>query len=253
MKNTIYIFLVFVLVFFLNLLLYIYVDGYREIIKAIKYGSNSVELIWWEIDDSYNVNSIEIEKRKMQEDLENGLLLDLNLNENQDTNAWVTESGIENENVSWNTTAWNSEWTNTPIAWNESIGRVAQLTVVEKDILDIFFENDYWLYKIIEKDDLLDIAWEYPDEYLQYGREWLDVYMLTTREFEEVSSIFGVLEYEMPFSINKVNNFWTQSFFINLERIDDKIRFIFEYKQKVFGIKVQKVNYERVKWILEKL
>jgi hypothetical protein len=251
MKNTIYIFLVFVLVFFLNLLLYIYVDGYREIIKAIKYGSNTVELTWWENDDSYNVNSIEAEKRRMQDDLEKGLLLDLDINEN--TTAWVVQKNVPAESSSTITSSWNTLWTPSSANWTPSIGRIAQLTVVEKDILDMFFENDYWLYKIIEKDDLLDIAWEYPDEYLQYGRDWLDVYMLTTREFEEVSSIFSVLEYEMPFSIKSVNNFWTQSFFINLERDDDKIRFIFEYREKVFGIKVQTTSYQRVKWILEKL
>lgn len=251
MKNTIYIFLVFVLVFFLNLLLYIYVDSYREIIKVIKYGSNPVELTGWENDDSYNVNSIEVEKRRMQEDLEKGLLLNLDINE--DTTTWVVQENVQEGSIWWTTASWNAEWITTSVGWTPSIGRIAQLTVVEKDVLDIFFENDYWLYKILEKDDLLDIAWEYPDEYLQYGREWLDVYMLTTREFEEVSSIFSVLEYEMPFSINSVNNFWTQSFFINLERTDDKIRFIFEYREKVFWIKVRNASYERVKWILEKL
>ena len=249
MKNTIYIFLVFVLVFFLNLLLYIYVDGYREIIKVIKYGSNTVNVTWWKIDDSYNVNSIETEKIRLQQDLERGLLLDLDINDDKTIDTWVTEEEV----ISSTEASSSTSWTNTVTTGNESIGRIAQLTVVEKDVLDIFFENDYWLYKILEKDDLLDIAWEYPDEYLQYGREWLDVYMLTTRRFEEVSSIFWVLEDEMPFSVNNVNNFWTESFFINLERIDDKIRFIFEYKEKVFGIKVEKINYETVKWILEQL
>lgn len=217
----------------------------------MKYGSNPVELTGWENDDSYNVNSIEVEKRRMQEDLEKGLLLDLDINE--DTTTWIVEENVLVENTSTKTSSWNTNWTQNSANWTPSIWRIAQLSVVEKDVLDIFFENDYWLYKIIEKDDLLDIAWEYPDEYLQYGREWIDVYMLTTREYEEVSSIFSVLEYEMPFSVNSVNNFWTQSFFINLERADDKIRFIFEYKEKVFWIKVQKASYQGVKRILEQL
>ena len=238
MRNLIYVFLVFVLVFFLNLLLYIYVDAYRNWIKVLKYWDVLNEQSWW-VDDSYNVNSIE-DTLWSGSKLEKDLLLDL----------WIWNE-LTAEKITWNSDAEVSELKEKPVV--REIRKKLELSQTAKLVLQKFKEDDFELLEQNDKDDLLDIAWEYPDDYLQYYRVWADVYILATRTFDEVKDIFEVLEYEMPFSLNRVNNFWDESFYINLDRADDKIRFIFEYKWEVYWVKVKKENYNTVKNIINNL
>lgn len=256
MKNTVYIFLVFVLVFFLNLLLYIYVDSYRAFIKVLKYWSEQT-YTWALIDDSYNIDERDKDILTATWATDDSLKLDFMREET------VNENDTETTTIDLPTSTTNTgiveapdpttQTVNPNVGWIDDIGRPANLWVVEKKILDAFYDAGYPLYQKADKDDLLDIAGEYPDEYLQYGKEGFDIYMLTTRKYTEVVSIFSVLEYEMPFSINATNSFWTQSFFINLDSNDNKVRFIFEYERKVFWIKLKESEYSTVKNILNTL
>ena len=250
MKNAIYIFLSLVLVFFVNLLLYIYSADYRELIQWIKNNWSNIQTEW--ITDVYSLSTL------------SGNTLILPDTSNSDENVVV-----QNELVfTWTlTSTWVSIWNTQkeekekeevekPISqnpWVDDIWRVANLWEKQKDLLDLFSEMNYWLYLKNQKDDLLDIAWEYPDEYLQYWRDWVDVYMLTTRQYSEVLEIFEALEFDMPFSINITNSFWEQSFFINLNSDDQKIRMIVQTASKVYGFKIKQENYEKVKQILLQL
>jgi hypothetical protein len=62
------------------------------------------------------------------------------------------------------------------------------------------------------------------------------LYIFPTKSYEEVKSIFQVLTYELPYTLNQTNNFGTSSFYINLDEgyEDDNIRIVLEYKKRAF-------------------
>lgn len=250
MRNIIYIFLVFVLVFFLNLLLYIYVDAYRDFIKVLKYGNDSISYENW-VDDSYNVNSIEYWEGRSE--AERGLLLDLWIEDNRKVTVNTESSNVSNEESSAISSQdiWEREIPEreiVPSSVNTSWELV--LSEVGKQIIANFQDTWFEILEKEDKDDLLDIAREYPDDYIQYGNNSFDLYVLPTRNYAEVDDIFTVLEFEMPYTLNKTDSFGERSFFINLDRPDEKVRFIFQYKWEVFWIKVRTPNYNAVKSIL---
>jgi hypothetical protein len=57
------------------------------------------------------------------------------------------------------------------------------------------------------------------------------------------------LEYELPFKMNPLNNFWDNSFYINLnDDINDNIiRIIITNKWVTFWLKIKKNEYNLVK------
>jgi hypothetical protein len=63
------------------------------------------------------------------------------------------------------------------------------------------------------------------------------------------------LTYELPFTLNEVNNIWEKSFYINLDWNfnDNNARIIFSYKNRLFWLKVWKKSYNKVKLILDNL
>ncbi|MDR1988018.1 MAG: hypothetical protein LBQ24_04675 [Candidatus Peribacteria bacterium] len=54
---------------------------------------------------------------------------------------------------------------------------------------------------------MFDITTEYPDNYIEYYSKELTVYFFPTRTYNEIYNIFKVLEYELPFKMNPLNNF----------------------------------------------
>jgi len=254
MRNIIYIFLVFVLVFFLNLLLYIYVDSYRSFIKVLKYGNDSIpnEL---SVDDSYNVNSIEYSRPKSE--AERSLLLDLWIEDDTPKEVVIVNrewSNIENSNASTTQNASQTVKSEREVVQSSAtISRELRVTAVWQKIISDFNASGFEIIEKKDKDDLLDIAREYPDDYLQYGNNSFDLYILSTRTYDEVDDIFTVLEYEMPYTLNKTDTFWDRSFFINLDRPDEKVRFIFQYEWETYWVKVRTPNYNAVKSILNTL
>ena len=256
MRNIIYIFLVFVLVFFLNLLLYIYVDAYRKFIKVLKYGNDPVSYEK-SVDDSYNVNSIE--EWKTRSAAERWLLLDLWIEDDDRQEAITITSQRESATNSTSTLAPTQTTTESQIVEREIPQSTPiqswelVLSVVWQEIVAAFQEAWFEILEKEDKDDLLDIAREYPDDYIQYGNNNFDLYILPTRLYDEVDDIFTVLEFEMPYTLNKTDNFWERSFFINLDRPDEKVRFIFQYKGEVYWVKVRTPNYNAVKSIINTL
>lgn len=261
MRNIIYIFLVFVLVFFLNLLLYIYVDSYRNFIKTLKYGSDSIpsEL---SVDDSYNVNSIEYSDSTTTE-AERSLLLDLWIEDDAQTSIVVENTPsdtsastvIRPDSVSQVAVAEEDKETQIEETIIDDINFSWELrfTIVSEEIVSKFQESWFELLEKEERDDLLDVAREYPDDYIQYGNNNFDLYILSTRTYSQVENLFRVLEDEMPFTLNKTDSFWESSFFINLDRPDQKVRFVFEYKWEVYWVKVRTPNYNAVRSVLNTL
>jgi hypothetical protein len=55
--------------------------------------------------------------------------------------------------------------------------------------------------------NLFDITDEYPDSYYEFYSENITLYFFDTKTYNEVYDIFNVLAYDLPFTINRVNNF----------------------------------------------
>ncbi len=122
-----------------------------------------------------------------------------------------------------------------------------KLTNIENEILKKF--NKYDLKQVDLHPRLFDLTWEYPDKYFEYYAKDLNLYFFGNKTYLDLKDIFNVLTYELPFSINEVNNFWTSSFYINLDTLfeDDYIRIVIEKSNRTFWLKIKKQLYEQIK------
>lgn len=120
-------------------------------------------------------------------------------------------------------------------------------------IIDLFVLYD--LKKLELNSLLFDLTDEYPDNYFEYYSKDLVLYFFPTKNYNEIYDIFSVLDDELPFKINEVNNFWDNSFYLNLnEDIQDRfIRMIISNKWVTFGLKIKKTEYNLVKEKLDLL
>ena len=122
-----------------------------------------------------------------------------------------------------------------------------------KNIINLF--TSYKLIKLEMNSNLFDLTDEYPDNYFEYYSKDLTLYLFPTKTYTDLKDIFSVLEYELPFSINEVNNFWDNSFYINLNQdIEDRfVRLIVTNKWVVFWLKIKKTEYDLVREKLNSL
>ena len=130
-----------------------------------------------------------------------------------------------------------------------------ELWDAEKRILSKFFSYD--LERVLVKQSLFDLTSEYPDDYFEYlGLDWdMILYLFSGREYESIKEIFEVISYDMPYTLNEVNNFWEASFFINVDEEfnDDFVRFIIKSTNGVFWLKIKKDLYNDTKEILKNI
>jgi hypothetical protein len=114
-------------------------------------------------------------------------------------------------------------------------------------ILDIF--SKYSLKPIELTNNLFDLTWEYPDSYYEYYSKNLTLYFFDTKKYNEVYDVFDILTYDSPFTVNKIDNFWNSSFYINLndDIQDNYVRLVINYKWVVFGLKIKKYEYNTIK------
>jgi hypothetical protein len=131
---------------------------------------------------------------------------------------------------------------------------VIQETILWKNYRDILdkFEKFYDLDKIEVNTNLFEITDEYPDLYYEYYSPELTLYFFTTKQYLEIYDIFEYLQNDLPFVVNKVNNFWEESFYINLknEVNDNYIRLVITNNWITFWLKVKSSEYENIKNIL---
>lgn len=122
-----------------------------------------------------------------------------------------------------------------------------------RDILSLF--SSYNLQELEINTSLFDVTTEYPDNYIEYYSKELTLYFFPTKTYSQVYDIFKVLEYELPFNVNSVNNFWDKSFYINLDNDinDNIIRIVISYKWISFWIKTKKNEYSLIKEKLNSL
>lgn len=118
------------------------------------------------------------------------------------------------------------------------------------DILDKF--GEYGLERQDQNYKLFSLTDEYPDPYFEYYAKNLTLYFFPTKSYRDVFDVFDVLTLDLPISLNQVNNFGDNSFYINLaeEVSDDNVRLIVSENWIVFWLKIKKSEYNTVKEIL---
>ena len=123
----------------------------------------------------------------------------------------------------------------------------------EKEILFLF--KDYNLTKLYSHWDLFELTDEYPDEYFEYYSPDVTLLMFSTKSYQEVKIILQTIWGLENFWINEVDNFWEESFYINVDKgfDDGNVRIVFSDKWKVFWLKISKNEYNNVKNILKGL
>ncbi len=136
--------------------------------------------------------------------------------------------------------------------WAKSLSWVS-LTSEEDTVLNAF--NEYKLKKLLVHPSLFDLTTEYPDDYFEYYSDDITLYIFSTKTYKQIVDVFQAFASELPFLLNKTDSFGTNSFFINVkpEFQDEFTRVVFEYKQKVFLLKIKKNQYNRVRIMLKNL
>lgn len=215
-------FLVFL--FLVNIIFYFLSEDYQFFLKKIKNNNEIVYIDWSEVNDSLRDNFIETNS-------------DITIIEYRQKNQEVEEK--ENKNTENKINIIDTEIINSK--QETVLGRNYQV------ILDLF--SRYNLNQIELATNLFDITDEYPDSYYEFYSQNVTLYFFDTKTYSEVYDVFDVLAYDLPFAINTVNNFWNESFYINLNEDikDNYIRSVINYKWIVFGLKIKKTEYNTIK------
>ena len=127
------------------------------------------------------------------------------------------------------------------------------MSIYDKRVLKLFTEFNLVELKYHWK--LLDVTSEYPDKYFEYYSMDLTLLFFPNKWYNEIKDIFSVESNWYNFMINEVDNFWDESFYVNLweNSADWDIRVIFKKNGKTFWFKVSKTEYSKVKNILKQL
>ncbi len=210
--RRIIVFLVFlVFLFLVNVIFYFVSDDYKFFLKKIK---NNDEIVY--IDDTEIHDSI----RNQFQDLNIAIVEYDSVNEMKEEEEITTFVTKKPEKILWKN---------------------------YQKILDIF--SKYSLKPIELTNNLFDLTWEYPDSYYEYYSKNLTLYFFDTKKYNEVYDVFDILTYDSPFTVNKIDNFWNSSFYINLndDIQDNYVRLVINYKWVVFGLKIKKYEYNTIK------
>lgn len=219
MKKIVYAILAISLAFLLNIWLYYYSENYSFFLKNIKYGNSVIEQESLNITDNYSPSSIK-----------------------ETCNCEVSEP-IKCENT--------STWKIIPVK-NQTLDHTGQL-----NLLFTFFDkvtlvekpyNEY--YKIFGITD------EYPTEYSIYSNKNYELYLFHFWKFDDIYNMFELLSKDVnnknKFSLNKLNNFWNKSFFINTNVNDWSVKLVIDNWKILFWLNIKKSYYNDIKSILEK-
>lgn len=236
MRKIVYSILIVSFVFLLNIGLYFYSDSYSFFLKKIKYWEEASLLDKNKITDEYLLNSLTSWEEKCNcEPLvcDNTLNSEKNIEQVDDlmnVTPIQPQENIQNETLSKN---------NQKIS--EYIKKFSNYNLLEKSY------DEY--YKIF------DITDEYPNKYTTYSSWDLEIYFFPLSNYDEIYNIFNFLINDdlitNKFDLNKTNNFWKQSFFINLKTQDDFVRLIIDDWNILFWLKIKKGYYWDIKKILQ--
>lgn len=216
MKKIVYSILLLVATFLLNIGLYYYSDSYSFFLKKVKYGDEIITLESKNITDNIGKENCNCEAITQ-------------CNAPQETNTWsLVSTGVD------------------LLKKEEQLNSF--FSIFDKNTLSEKTYDEYY--------QIFDITDEYPKEYLTYHNENYEVYLFLWGSFIDIYNLFDLLStypnVEKKFSLNKLNNFWKQSFFINTKVDDGNVRLVVDNWKILFWLKVKKSYYNNVKTILEK-
>ena len=206
-----------------NILAYSLSEDYRFFLKKIKYKE---EIVYtnWSVDDEDHIEIIDTTNTIVKEG----------------EKKYIPKEGFTFLDA---------------LSWRDVISRnteeLEELTKDEEKFLELF--SDFKLQELEEKTSLFDITTEYPDQYYEFYTRDISLYIFPSKNYKEVKSIFEVLAFELPYTVNEVNNFWEASFYINLDKSHDDgvVRIVLQSKKRVFWLKIKKDRYNSVKRILD--
>jgi len=222
MKFLVKIVFFLLLIFILNIIFYYISWDYRVFLENLKYNTitNNIDT---EIIDEFTWDNNYDTKNNLLDKVE---LIDIdNLETNKNHSVLI--------------------WTNT---------QIISETILWKNYVNILnkFDKKFNLDKIDVNTNLFELTDEYPDYYYEYYSNDLTLYFFTTKQYSEIYDIFNYIQNDLPFSINEVNNFWENSFYINLntEINDSYIRLVITENWITFWLKIKDTQYDVVKNIL---
>ncbi len=190
-----------------------------------------------------------------------------------DTSTWVTDEyripkeelkGIQNNQL------WDNIGETIVIDSQESLEKYKQWrlsTVAFQDLdeknknvtLGTGWEQIYELFsefnltELQSHSALLDVTTEYPDKYFEYYDLDLTLYIFPTKSYKEVKQVFDLVQDNDIYTVNEVDNFWDESFYINLTIDDWYVRVVISSDGTVFWLKISKNQYTTVKEKLNQL
>jgi len=210
----------FLAIFLLNILFYFVSSDYRFFVTHLKHSDN--EAMVDSLIEEYSAPHSDSHIVKMK-----------------DSELWLSEQEEESNEVK------QKEEKKVPIK------RQIVLWKKYKEVLNLF-TSEYVLKKIEVNSSLFELTWEYPDYYYEYYSKDLTLYLFPTRTYREVFDIFDYLSGNLPFTLNEINNFWDNSFYINLrEDVEDNfVRLVISDDAVTFWLKIKKDEYNRVKNLL---
>lgn len=200
-------------VFLINTIFYFVSDDYQQFLKNLKYSPTIDKTSNSLYSESKFID--ESENKWEEKKIENGII--------------EIPNEIETENIPQSQT----------VLW---IGYQA--------ILDKF--QKYSLKQLELNTNLFDLTNEYPDPYYEYYSKDVTLYFFPGNRYTQIHDVFEYLSKQHPYTINALDNFWTNSFYINLDPVirDNYIRLVVSNKGIVFGLKVHTSRYEEIKNIL---
>ena len=209
MRNAILFIVFLILTFIINIIFYYISDDYRFFLKNLKNEDN--------VSEDVNLTSTQI-------------------NYSEDNSLEIIKSSDKNEII------FNDKWED-----KLTLRKDVNLWKNYKEVISLF--TDYDLKELELNTNLFDLTDEYPDNFIEYYSKNLTLYIFPTKSYWEIKDIFTILEDELPFSIKEMNNFWDNSFYINLnDDINDNfIRLIISNKWVIFWLKIKKTEYSLVK------
>ncbi len=234
MMKIVFILFFLVSTFILNIFLYFKNDDYRFFIQKIKYPDDIIY-----VNDDLKVSDrIRNNKEWSWEinDVDHGKTVVLNHDKKTPEGETMDELRIKAQ-----AEKEKEKNTSLSVVWVYILGKLSK----------------YNLNKLEKHPDLFDLTNEYPDPYLEYDSKDLVFYYFPTKDYKWVLDVIEAISTDSPyFKINKANNFYGKSFYINVDKefdIDPYVRFIFNYENNVFWIQVKKDKYNELKTIINKL
>ena len=235
MRNTILFIIFLIFSFLINVIFYYISADYRFFLKNLKKNELTIEEQSNFLNDDFSYNTKKVDENegdKITDENEKSEIDDIKLEDNIE----IVKTSNENNLIFSDDKDNKVKIKNNVSLWKNY-----------KDILDIF--SNYDLQALELNTNLFDITDEYPDNYLEYYSKELTLYFFPTKTYKEVYDIFSVLEFELPFKMNAANNFWEESFFVNLNQdiSDNFVRVVISHKWVVFWLKIKKNEYNLIK------